>query len=438
MRPSLKSIAAVTVCVLAVPAAAHAGAVAAGPERPVRSGATVTIAYGSEQALRAALAANPARVVRTLPGLGVAEVRPEGPLPAFVAAVRSLPGIHSAERPRARRATGEPALAVTAGTTAPIEWQHHATRTQLVPEWVLRAAARVTIAVIDTGADLTAPDLAAKSPTALDLPTGASTVQDTHGHGTFVSSIAAGSVTNGEGIAGAGGDAGLLVIKAGSPTGFTDLDEARAIVAAVDRGARIINISFGGTRTSAAERRAVGYAAARGVLIVAAAGNEYARGNPVEYPAALLQPRGSKGSGGVGLAVAASRPDGRRASFSNTGTWISLAAPGESVFGAVSALSSPETYPRTPLPGSSAGLYGVASGTSYAAPQVAGAAALVWAANPLLSATDVARILKETATGRGRWTPELGFGVVDVAAAVARATTVTRPASTPQLRLSVS
>ena len=72
------------------------------------------------------------------------------------------------------------------------------------------------------------------------------------------------------------------------------------------------------------------------------------------------------------------------------------------------------------LPGAR-GLYGYASGTSFAAPEVAGAAALVWAANPSLTAREVAQILKETASGHGTWTPELGYGVIDVAAAVARA-----------------
>jgi subtilisin family serine protease len=86
----------------------------------------------------------------------------------------------------------------------------------------------------------------------------------------------------------------------------------------------------------------------------------------------------------------------------------------------VSSLSSPLLYPRATVAGAT-GLYGYGSGTSFAAPQVSGAAALVWAANPSLTAQQVAQILKETASGGGRWTPELGFGVIDVAAAVARA-----------------
>jgi serine protease len=91
------------------------------------------------------------------------------------------------------------------------------------------------------------------------------------------------------------------------------------------------------------------------------------------------------------------------------------------VLGAVSALSSPVLYPRATLAGAKSGLYGYGSGTSFAAPQVAGAAALVWAANPLLTAAQVAQILKDTASGHGAWNADLGYGVIDVAAAVARA-----------------
>ncbi|MGZ8696873.1 MAG: S8 family serine peptidase, partial [Gaiellaceae bacterium] len=138
-------------------------------------------------------------------------------------------------------------------------------------------------------------------------------------------------------------------------------------------------------------------------------------------PAALLQPVGSNGRDGVGLAVAASTNTGDRAAFSNTGSHISLGAPGQNVFGAVSSSAPFGAYPRVHLPHSTRGAYGFASGTSFSAPQVSGAAALVMAANPFLSATEVAEILKESASGHGSWTPTLGYGVLDVAAAVARA-----------------
>jgi subtilisin family serine protease len=363
----------------------------------------------------------PAVVVRTLPALRVAEVRISRP--AATARLRHAPGIRFVQRTAARTSAAEPGLTLASLTPRAVwEWQYRTTHADGVAPAVLRAASTVTIAVIDTGADLSAPDIAAKSPLTFNTRTGSSDVRDSNGHGTFVASLAAGSVTNGDGIAGAGGDAQLLIVKSGSASGaFTDVDEAAGIVYAVDHGAKVVNLSVGGPTTSATERRAIQYAVQHGVLLVAAVGNEYGQGNPVEYPAALLQPHGSDGTGGQGLAVTASTSAGVRASFANTGSWVSLAAPGENVFGAVSQLASPTVYPRSVLPGAQAGVYGYASGTSFAAPQVAGAAALVWAANPSLTAQQVAEILKQTASGHGGWTPELGFGVVDVAAAVAQA-----------------
>jgi subtilisin family serine protease len=397
-----------------------------------RSTGSVVVSYAGEGALKQALARHPARVVRRIPALRVAEVRPAGDVGTFALVLAREPGITRVERASARRPTAEPSLAVS--PDAAFQWQYAATRSDQVPDAVARASAGITIAVIDTGADLTAPDIAAKTPATYSVRTQSAAVTDPNGHGTFVASLAAGSSSNGDGIAGGSGDARLMVIEAADRHGsFTDVDEAAAIVYAVDHGARIINLSLGGPTTSATERRAVDYAVARGVLLVAAIGNSHGSGNPVEYPAALLQPVGSRGVGGRGLAVGASTKSGKRASFSSTGTHISLAAPGEAVFGAVSAASTESRYPRVSLPGSATGFYGYASGTSFAAPQVAGAAALVWAANPQLRAEEVAAILEQTASGRGTWNPELGYGVLDVAAAVARAEA--QPATALPLRL---
>jgi subtilisin family serine protease len=383
-----------------------------------------SVAYAKPADLRRAVGDH-ALVVRRIPALGVAEIRTS--LQGFAARARRLPGIRSVQRIRVRRSATEPALLVPPGLGSAYEWQFADTRANAVPAWVLRAASSVTIAVIDTGADVNAPDLAAKSPQTYDIHTGGFDVTDANGHGTFVSSIAAGSVTNGDGVAGFGGDARLLVIRACTPEGMlTDVDEARAIVYAVDHGARVINLSVGGPTTSFTEEQAISYAALHGVLVVAAAGNEHQMGNPIEYPAALLQPVGSDGRGGVGLAVGASTSTNGRAFFSNTGSEISLAAPGQNVFGAVSALAPSSLYPRFALPGSVSGSYGFASGTSFSAPEVAGAAALVLAANPFLRLGDVTDILKRSASGHGSWTPALGYGVLDVGAAVALA--LERPA----------
>jgi subtilisin family serine protease len=382
---------------------------------------TAVVTYTSPSALRAALERHPARIVRRIPDVRSVEVRPQDPA-AFAAGVSKLPGIVAVDVPERRFSAAEPGLTAIYSAGVPYQWQYTATRASSVPESVLRAAASVTVAVIDTGADLTAPDLAAKAPASYNVFTRGTDVRDLHGHGTFVASIAAGSVTNGEGIAGFGGDAKLLVVQSGRADGsFTDVDEADAIVHAVNQGAKVINLSIGGVETSAVERKALEYAAEHGVLVVAAAGNEFLDGNPVEYPAALLQPVGSNGRGGWGLSVGATTKAGKRASFSNTGSWISMAAPGENVFGAVSSYAKAREWPRYPLPGSANGLYGYASGTSFAAPQVAGAAALVWAANPALSRDQVAWILKRTASADGQWTKSLGYGVLDVGRAVATA-----------------
>ena len=359
----------------------------------------LVVSYGSA----AELAALDARVVRRIPALHSAVVEARGSL--------------SGQGPVLRRAltVDTPALARTYRPGVAWEWQWDAARVGDVPDSVLRAAGGVKIAVIDSGADLRAPDIAHKSPATWSVLSRSRRVADILGHGTFVSSLAAGSIDDGVGIAGFGGDAKLLVVQAIDRNGYiTDVDEAAGIVYAVKHGAKIINLSIGGSQTSPIEQRAIRYAARHGVLLVAAAGNEYQQGNQVEYPAALLQPVGSRGRGGIGLAVGATTMDGTRADFSNTGTYLSLAAPGDNVFAAESADSD---WPHAQPPWTSPGYYGWASGTSFASPEVAGAAALVWGANPSLTAQQVAEVLKRSASG-GTWNAQLGWGRLDAAAAV--------------------
>jgi subtilisin family serine protease len=155
------------------------------------------------------------------------------------------------------------------------------------------------------------------------------------------------------------------------------------------------------------------------VLLVAAAGNSAEQGNPTIYPAALI--------GRDGLVVGASDTGGARASFSTTGSYVDVLAPGVEVLGALA--SGIPTGFLTPVatPGAN-GAYGYGTGTSYAAPEVAGAAALVWAADPKLDAAGVAATLEATAAGHGVWTQDLAFGPIDVAAAVERASRGAAPA----------
>jgi subtilisin family serine protease len=385
----------------------------------------VLAALGLPGAIAPAKASAPKRLIvayRSAAELARLDVRVVRRIPALHSAVVEASGGLEGQAPVLRRAltVEAPALAPTYQPGVAWEWQWDAARMNAVPDEVLRAASRVKIAVIDSGADVSAPDVGNKAPQTWNVLSRSHAVRDVVGHGTFVSSLAAGATGDGVGIAGFGGDARLLVIKAIDSHGYiTDVDEAAAIVYAVRHGAKIINLSIGGSQTSLIEQRAIRYAARHGVLLVAAAGNEYEQGNQVEYPAALLQPVGSRGRGGIGLAVGATTMAGARARFSNTGTYLSLAAPGENVFAAESADS---TWPRAQPPWASPGYYGWASGTSFAAPEVSGAAALVWGANPGLTARQVAAVLEQSASGNG-WGPELGWGRLDAGAAVRLAQT---------------
>jgi subtilisin family serine protease len=285
-------------------------------------------------------------------------------------------------------------------------WSWSATHEDLVPAWVRAAAFRVTIAIVDTGADTSVPAFSGKAVQTWDVTTDTPAARDTLGHGTFVASIAGGSTTT----VGFGGDARLQIVRANSGgTDFSDVDEAKAITWAVDHGANIVNLSIGGPETSQVEHDAIEYALSKGVLLVAAAGNLAQDGNPTTYPAALI--------GRSGLVVGAADASGRRARFSSTGPYVDVLAPGVNVVGALAVTAPPGLFARAPglgLPGA----YGYGTGTSFAAPVVAGAAALVMGANPMLDAGGVARVLEQTASGNGRWTSDLAYGTIDVAAAV--------------------
>src|ERR1700724_415619 len=116
----------------------------------------VAVGYSSPQALSAALADHPGGVLRRLPELRVAEVQRYAP--SFARALPSLPGIRFVERLRPRRPAIDPALFPAPSFGAPYEWQFQATHANEAPASVLRAASAVTIAIIDSGADLAAPD----------------------------------------------------------------------------------------------------------------------------------------------------------------------------------------------------------------------------------------------------------------------------------------
>ena len=112
--------------------------------------------------------------MRRIPALGVAELRPAGDAARFALEIAREPGITRVEQTATRRSAAEPSL--TASPEAAFQWQYAATHSDLVPEAVTHATAGITIAVIDTGADLAAPDLAAKAPLTYSVRTQGSAV----------------------------------------------------------------------------------------------------------------------------------------------------------------------------------------------------------------------------------------------------------------------
>jgi subtilisin family serine protease len=216
-----------------------------------------------------------------------------------------------------------------------------------------------------------------------------------------VASIIAGSL-NKVGMAGVAPQATILPVSALDPAGYGDSSTvARGIIAAADAGARVINLSLGGPDKDPVLDQACAYAFAKGSVVVAAGGNSYLTGNRVQYPA---------GSPNV-LAVASVDRTGNPSGFSNTGPHIDIAAPGEGVLAAI--------------PGAG---YDVESGTSFAAPHVAAALALVLSANPALNAAEASSVVQMTAaddiSGNGR-DDQLGQGIVRADRAVATAVTMT-------------
>ncbi|MFQ5426278.1 MAG: S8 family serine peptidase [Gaiellales bacterium] len=289
------------------------------------------------------------------------------------------------------------------------------------------------VAVVDTGVDVAHPDLAGRILGSFSAIDGGEDVADDLGHGTFVAGLIGAIDGNGIGGKGAAGSTGLLAVKASTPGGeFFEAQLARGIVWAVDAGARVINLSLGGScPSSGVVLTAIDYAYERNVVLVAASGNNALLGNLPNCPAADLG--GTQGGWGTGLSVGATRPDGQRAAFSTFNDQLSVAAPGASGgdcrFGVLSTLPTPAALWDAPSscsaifapPEADPARWGYGEGTSFAAPLVSAVAALALQANPNLTSEQVAEVVKRSAhqTAGTGWNQQTGFGVVDAAAAVA-------------------
>lgn len=275
-------------------------------------------------------------------------------------------------------------------------------------------SASVVLAVLDTGVDYTHEDLApnmwrdGSGAYGYDFVNGDTDPRDDNihsyddgqfmpntntYHGTHVAGIAAAATNNNLGIAGMA-QVRIMAVKILNASGIgSDSDVASGIQYAMDNGANIVVLSFGASSSTFVLRRAVERAWQAGLVLVAAAGNEGA--SAISYPAAYAEV----------IAVGAVDSSLRRASFSNTGPDLDLVAPGVQIISA-------EARDR----------YQYLSGTSSAAPHVAGVAALMLSQNPALTNVEISAYLNQSARdlGPNGFDTSYGWGLVDANAAVSQ------------------
>ncbi len=234
--------------------------------------------------------------------------------------------------------------------------------------WSVTTGSGIKIAVLDTGITKSHEDITAARVVAEANFSSSATADDIYEHGTHVAGIAA-AAANGVGVHGVASGALLMNGKVLGDSGWGSYSGvANGITWAADNGAQVINLSLGGTAPSQTLKNAVDYAWGKGVVLACAAGNNGSTKN--FYPSAYANC----------IAVAATDNLDQKASFSNYGNWVDVAAPGVRIASTV----PPSNYAEW-------------SGTSMATPFVAGEAALVWATCYGTGASSVRNRIEATA-----------------------------------------
>lgn len=290
--------------------------------------------------------------------------------------------------------------AAVARGDAPSEWWLHA----IGADTTTAPGPGVPIVIVDGAVDSTQPQLTGRANTTYLDPQTLAGPDDYHA--TAVAALAA--APGSDGFSGVYPQAALEIWDAGRGADGIDAGSAaQGIAAAARHCPAVINLSFGGTEPNPQLQAAILRAVHAGCLVVAAAGNSGLEGDPQTYPAAYAHV----------LTVGATDPQGSPLPFSSSGSWVDVAAPG-------SDMSAP-----VPLSHDSTGMSSGLAGTSFAAPLVSAAAAWIWTARPKLTAGQVAAVLRASAhpTGSQTFDAKTGYGVIDVAAALALPTPPSDP-----------
>lgn len=354
-------------------------------------------------------------------GGGVISAPPPAPAPAPAPAPVPAPTPTPTPAPTAAATTGlPPAQAVPSQyNTAEFRRSDGPDVHNAASVWAAgRTGAGVTIAVVDTGVDEDSPEFAGRlSPLSKDVTGQGRPITGSDDHGTNVAMVAAAARDN-TGIVGIAHGATVMALRSDTPgscgadnltnsdseCSFSDTNIAAAVTYASTNGAKVINISLGGEGASAALQNAVAAAANRGTLIVLSAGNDGA----IE-PESFARMLDSAAAGGVIIAGSIDG-DGSISSFSNRA--------GSSAAHYLAALGRRIccTYDNGKLYVDAEGYQYLFSGTSFSAPQIAGAAALLAQAFPNLTGRQIADILWKSAfdAGAAGTDPVFGRGILDI------------------------
>ena len=380
------AVAAIVTCVGVPAAPADDHGVGPSPEDTL----LVRFRPGSAAEARADVAEAGAEVEGAIPHTGFSVVSTGGrPADEVRRELEASGAIEEVEPNRVRLAAAVP-------DDSAYSWQSPYFQAVGLPEaWdMMRSTDSLVLAVLDSGVDLDHPDLVDRLVPGWDFVNNDPVPDDDFGHGTMVAGVAGATTNNGRGVAGAAWGGRIMPIKVLDARGrASDQNIASGITWAVNHGADVVNLSLGGPGSSATLQAAVDYATARNVIVVAAAGND---ANSIRhYPAAC---------DGV-IAVGATETDGKLATFSNYGSWIDINAPGVAI--ATTMRGGGEAY-------------GLNSGTSFAAPLVAGVAVLLRAAAPSASVAALADRLRATTSDLGPvgFDSFYGSGFLDAEAAL--------------------
>lgn len=288
---------------------------------------------------------------------------------------------------------------------------------------ITRGSPDIIVGVIDTGVDAKHPELDGKVVEGRNFADNNDRTTDVDGHGTFTAGVIAGRGVEMLGVA-----PGVKIMPLrvfGRGTSLVDpmndyVGIARATADAirwgVDHGARILNISLGWQENTREVQAALEYAWTHNALVFVACGNDdqdWTHGEPApNYPAASR----------YAVAVAATNTQGEHASYSTTGEYIQLAAPGGDVdYGSYMIGGSARREQLVVGPRANSTGYDYHAGTSFASPHAAGVAALVWSVNPNLTNQQVLQILFDTAArpaGQQGRSNSYGWGRIDAYRAV--------------------